>query len=159
MPISAVDKSLIAKAQEVSKSSPDPHRQVGAIIASGEQVVSSGVNEPPRSLRLTSPDVGRSIENDPSWKYYVFEHAERNAIFGAWDAGISMHGATIYGTLFPCADCARAIATAGITRVVVPRPGLDASRDEKWLEHYRYAERIFESAQILVEYFDATDHR
>jgi dCMP deaminase len=101
----------------------------------------------------------RSIKDDPEWKYYVLEHAERNAIFSALKNGHSLEGATMYGTLYPCADCARAIAASGISRIVVPKPGTNSKRDEKWLEHYRYAQKIIELSGITADYFDSTDIR
>lgn len=57
----------------------------------------------------------------------------------------------MYGTLFPCADCARAIVASGLTRLVVFGPKLDPIRDQKWLDHYRHAQRIFELAGLSVE--------
>jgi dCMP deaminase len=81
----------------------------------------------------------------------MLEHAERNAIFAAYAEGKSMVGATIYSTLFPCADCARAIVAAGLSRLVVLGMTKDPVRDEKWLEHYRHAERIFARAGVAVD--------
>lgn len=154
MPLSAVDRRMIAQAHEVRKRSHDPHRQVGVVITVEGEVVSSGANEAPPSLGLNPEDSHRSIIADPDWKYYVLEHAERNAIFDAWMAGRSLGGATMYGTLFPCADCARAIAAASIGRLVVPRPGFTATRDQKWLQHYRYAEEILRLAGVTVDFFE-----
>ena len=48
-------------------------------------------------------------------------HAERRAISIAANEGISSKGATIYmNEWFPCADCAKSIIEAGITRLVTP---------------------------------------
>ena len=95
----------------------------------------------------------RSITDDANWKYYMFEHAERNAIYKALKMGHMLRGATMYGTLFPCADCARAIVAAEITRIVVPAPGSDPIRDEKWRMHYKYATKIFELSEVKVEQY------
>jgi dCMP deaminase len=46
------------------------------------------------------------------------EHAERDAIYKAAFVGMQTEGATLYVPWFACADCARAIIAAGITRVV-----------------------------------------
>jgi dCMP deaminase len=45
-------------------------------------------------------------------------HAEQNAIFYAAKLGLSIDGCTIYITHSPCEQCAKAIASAGIKRVV-----------------------------------------
>jgi dCMP deaminase len=60
----------------------------------------------------------------------------------------------MYSTLFPCADCARAIVAAGLVRLVVLGLARDPIRDQKWLDHYRYAERILAKAGIAVDAVD-----
>lgn len=45
-------------------------------------------------------------------------HAELNAILFAARNGMSIEGATMYVTLSPCGDCAKAIAQSGIKKVV-----------------------------------------
>lgn len=81
----------------------------------------------------------------------MLEHAERNAINAARDQHLKLAGSTMYGSLFPCADCARAIVAAGISRLVVPSLSSDPARDSKWLDHYRYAYEIFDLAGIRVD--------
>lgn len=158
MPISAEDRSMLLLSQEAQKQSHDPHRQVGVVIADDKnQIISTGTNEPPVSLGFHVDKSHQSIAHDPSWKYYILEHAERNAIFSALKSGTSLAGTTMYGTLFPCADCARAIAAVGITRLVVPSPGIHPVRDQKWMEHYKYADMILRLGGVSVEYFEPTD--
>jgi dCMP deaminase len=60
----------------------------------------------------------------------------------------------MYTTLYPCADCARAIVATGLSRVVVLGVARDPTRDEKWLEHYRHADRILRMANIHVDVVD-----
>ena len=48
-------------------------------------------------------------------------HSEIDAICEAAKSGISIEGATIYVTRYPCENCARAIVAAGIKRVVYGR--------------------------------------
>jgi len=49
-------------------------------------------------------------------------HAEMEAILAAARTGVSVRGATLYTTTFPCHGCARHIVTAGIARVVYIEP-------------------------------------
>jgi dCMP deaminase len=138
---------------EVRQESHDPDRKVGAIAVDVDgKIVGRGTNAPPRSLGLTIADSQAAIGEDPRWKYFLLEHAERNAIFDVLLRGISLKGGTMYGTLFPCADCARAIVASGLSRLVVFGVALDPHRDQKWLEHYRHAEQIFKLAGIKVEW-------
>jgi dCMP deaminase len=48
-------------------------------------------------------------------KYMAMTHAEMNAVVAA---GQDLHGCTVYTLLFPCHECAKAIITSGIKRVV-----------------------------------------
>jgi dCMP deaminase len=152
MAISREDRQFLLLCDEVRQDSHDPDRKVGAIIVDLDgQLIARGTNAPPSALNLTIADSQTAIRQDRRWKYFVLEHAERNAIFDALLRGNSLKGTTMYSTLFPCADCARAIVASGVSRLVVLGVGLDPDRDQKWLDHYRHAERIFELAGVMVE--------
>lgn len=155
MAISKQDRRFLLLCEEVREDSHDPDRKVGVVVTDeAGQLLAVGTNAPPSSLGLTAAQSTEAIRTDPAWKYFVLEHAERNAIYAACARGRSLAGATMYGTLFPCADCARAIAAAGIVRLVVLGGAQDPLRDEKWLEHYRYAEQVLALAGVAVEIVD-----
>ena len=145
------DSEFMRMCDAAKEQSHDPYRQVGSVIVAVDgDVISTGTNRPPQALKLSRDDSDRAIKADPNWRYFVLEHAERNAIRAA--GARSLTGATIYSSLFPCADCARAIAAAGITRVVTV-PVIGANDDKKWEEHFYYARLIFEQAGIHVDLF------
>ena len=54
-------------------------------------------------------------------------HAEQNAVSDAARRGISLDGATVYITHYPCINCAKILAAAGISRVKYHR---DYKNDE-----------------------------
>lgn len=60
----------------------------------------------------------------------------------------------MYVSLFPCADCARAVIASGIKRVVVPGPAIVSEADEKWAEHFRFASELFQKGGVEVETLD-----
>lgn len=152
MAISDSDRDFLRRSEEMQSGSHDPHRQVGVVIVDVDgNVLATGTNAPPVELGLSKAESLAAIEADPTWKYFMFEHAERNAINSARNNGKELRGATMYGTLYPCADCARAIVAAGISRLVVPGPGGDPLRDNKWREHYRFAHRMFELSGVQVD--------
>jgi dCMP deaminase len=151
MAISKQDRRYLLLCDEVRQGSHDPDRKVGAVIAGNGQILAVGTNAPPSALGLTVAQSQEAMRRDSNWKYFVLEHAERNAIFAAYSEGKSLIGATMYGTLFPCADCARAIVASGLSRLVVLGTGLDPVRDAKWLDHYRHAEGILTLAGIQVD--------
>ena len=96
--------------------SKDPNTQVGAaIIDENNRVVSVGYNGLPR---------GCSDDEFP-WsreggflvtKYAYVVHAELNAILNRGNT--DLHGSTLYATLFPCNECAKAIIQSGIKKVI-----------------------------------------
>lgn len=152
MPLSATDLLFLKQCEVVKKESHDPDRQVGVVIVDPMgRVLATGSNKPPTALGLTVQDSHSAIVSDPEWKYFVVEHAERNAVNNARDLNRSVKGATMYGTLFPCADCARAIAAAGISRLVVPPPEANPLRDEKWQSHFQYARQIIELSGVQLD--------
>ncbi|HEU0081640.1 MAG TPA: deaminase [Bradyrhizobium sp.] len=155
MAISRDDRQFLLLCDDVRKDSHDPDRKVGAVISdSGHQVLATGTNAPPSALRLTVEESHEAIRQDRTWKYFMLEHAERNAIFAAYALGKSLAGATMYSTLFPCADCARAIVASGLSRLVVLGLARDPVRDEKWLDHYRHASGILAMAGVAVVVVD-----
>ena len=99
-----------------AKRSKDPSTQVGAcIVDEDNKVVSIGYNGMPRGLdesQLTW-DKGEDLHN----KYLYVCHAEFNAILNIRN-GSSLKGCTVYVTLFPCNECAKAIIQTGIKRIV-----------------------------------------
>lgn len=68
-------------------------------------------------------------------------HSEIDAIAAAAKKGMKVEGATIYVTRYPCEACARAIAAAGIKRVVYGRKE-DISD---------YTRQILEAGNVIVE--------
>jgi dCMP deaminase len=150
--ISKHDRRFLQLCFEVRENSHDPDRKVGAVIADrADHVLAVGTNAPPLALKLTVADSHEAMRQDRAWKYFMLEHAERNAIFTAYAQGKVLLGATMYTTLFPCADCARAIVAAGLSRLVVLGIAKDPIRDEKWLEHYGHADRILAMAGVTVD--------
>jgi dCMP deaminase len=160
MAISKRDARFLQMCFEVRENSHDPDRKVGAVVVgSADQVVAVGTNAPPTALQLTLTESHDAVRQDLTWKYFMLEHAERNAIFTAYAQGKLLKGATMYSTLFPCADCARAIVAAGLSRLVVLGLAKDPIRDEKWLEHYHYADRMLTMAGIAVDVIDPAEIR
>ncbi len=95
--------------------SKDPHTQVGAAIVDDDhRVISVGYNGLPRGC--TDQEYPWQREGDVlDTKYPYVVHAELNAILNSkW----SVKGTTIYVSLFPCNECAKAIIQSGIKRVV-----------------------------------------
>ncbi len=96
--------------------SKDNSTQVGACIVSPQRkILSLGYNGMPTGCNDDEMPWGRT-GNPLDTKYLYVCHAELNAILNA-DIG-SLRGATVYVTLFPCNECAKAIIQTGIAEVV-----------------------------------------
>ncbi|NLH64397.1 MAG: dCMP deaminase family protein [Erysipelotrichaceae bacterium] len=95
--------------------SKDPSTQVGAaIVDENHRVVSVGYNGFPSGVSDADfpwQRVGGVLES----KYAFVVHAELNAILNSQR---SVRGCTIYVSLFPCNECAKAIIQSGIKKIV-----------------------------------------
>ena len=96
--------------------SKDPSTQVGACIVNSEKrILSMGYNGMPRCCSDDEFPWGKE-ENPLDSKYLYVCHAELNAILNC--ASGNVRGCTVYTTLFPCNECAKAIIQSGIAEVV-----------------------------------------
>jgi dCMP deaminase len=110
------DEYFMGIAMNSSMRSKDPSTQVGACIANpNKKVVSIGYNGMPNGVDddLVPWGHGEGLES----KYLYVAHAELNAILNAKD-GSALTNTTLYVTLFPCNECAKAIIQSGIKEVV-----------------------------------------
>lgn len=112
------EEYFMASAMLASMRSKDPSTGVGACIVNKDNIkLSEGYNGTP---------VGWN-DNDFPWKregnfldtkYAFVVHSEANAITHCIGQGISLRGAKIYVTLFPCNECAKLIVQSGIKEVI-----------------------------------------
>lgn len=95
--------------------SKDPNTQVGAVIVDeNKKVVSIGYNGFP--MGCDDDEYPWENEGDTlKTKYPYVVHAELNAIL---NSPRSVKGCTIYVSLFPCHECAKAIIQSGIRKIV-----------------------------------------
>lgn len=95
--------------------SKDTNTKVGASLSNTDNhLVGIGYNGFPRSIK----DDTLPMERTGEWldtKYPYVVHAELNCILNSI---LPTKGCTLYCTLYPCNECAKAIIQAGIRRVV-----------------------------------------
>ena len=108
------DEYFMGVAMLSAMRSKDPNTQVGACIVSEEhKILSMGYNGFP--LGCSDDEFPWNREGEDN-KYFYTTHSALNAILNY--RGGSLEGATIYVTLFPCNECAKAIIQSGIREVV-----------------------------------------
>ena len=116
-------------------------------IAQQIKLKSTGYNSFPRGIN----DNLQERQERPE-KYYWFEHAERNAIYNAARIGVSTLGTTMYMTCdISCADCARGIINAGISKIVYSKS--NKPWNTIWKESAERSIQMFKEAGIDVKYF------
>jgi len=87
-------------------------------------------------------------------------HAEMDAICSAARLGVSLDGATLYTTTFPCHNCAKHIIASGIARVVFMQPypkseALNLHNDSFYLQGYGIKGK---DSHVRVEHFKGVCH-
>jgi dCMP deaminase len=115
--------------------------QVGCVIVSSDQtVLSASYNGPPPEYPAEGPctlwcprargegGLGSTYDNCPS------AHAETNGIARADHS--RTHGATAYVSRASCIGCAKALAAAGVTRLVHRVEEIDAHRNPEATEEF-----------------------
>ncbi len=134
--------SLLRVARTIGSLSKDRSTKVGCLLLdrAGTGVLSMGWNAFPDGVNDNIPERWQR----PS-KYCYVTHAEINAIAKAARNGVRLDGATCIITLFPCADCAKALIQSGIRRIVTTRPNVD---DPKWGEDWRCASELLKEANV-----------
>ena len=136
----------ISMAKLISKRSKDPNTQVGAIIVSkDDRILSVGYNGFPNGCSDDEFPWSRSAKREYDTKYPYVVHAELNAILNFRGDNKAFEGSTLYVTLFPCHECAKAIIQSGITRLVY----LDNKYQDT--EDFKESLRMLKAASIMID--------
>jgi dCMP deaminase len=114
------DREMLANAFKESEKSSDWWRQIGAVVVKDGKVIIASHN------RHMPTDYHLSIFGDPRSNFdagerldiYTSIHGEADIIAKAAKQGVSLSGATLYVTTFPCSNCARLLGEAGIKKVI-----------------------------------------
>lgn len=110
------DEYFMAMAHLSAKRSKDPNTQVGAcIVNQKKRVVGIGYNGLPKGCSDDEFPWTNDSHEFLGNKYPFVVHAELNAIL---NSTLSLDNCTIYVSLFPCNECAKAIIQSGITKIV-----------------------------------------
>ncbi|MGA1867446.1 MAG: deoxycytidylate deaminase [bacterium] len=123
------DEYFMVIAKVVSTRSTCNSRRTGAVVVRDKQILTTGYNGAMPGCEHCIDKVmpngeaycerrARNIADLDKYNFCVASHAESNAISQAADKGISLRGGTIYTTLFPCLNCLKMIAIAGIKKIV-----------------------------------------
>ncbi len=125
--------------------SKDPSTQVGAVIVNDKKrIVGIGYNGLPKGCDDEVFPWNREGDFLDS-KYAFVVHAELNAIL---NATVKLDACSIYVSLFPCNECAKAIIQSGISEVVY--------EEDKYknTDAVKASKRMFEAAGVSYRQLD-----
>jgi dCMP deaminase len=113
------DKAVMIKSFAFAKKSSDWWRQVGTIIfpVKGDTIESYNRHVPHEQAPYINGDPRTNFKPGEHIDLSTAIHAEASAIAYAAKKGISLYGASIYVTTFPCPGCAYLIRESGIKKV------------------------------------------
>lgn len=114
-----LDQEFMRQAIKEGLKSADWWRQIGGLLVKDGKILSLGhIRYFPSDLALdifgtprTTVDFGERPD------LYISMHAEADLVAQAAKAGVSLVGASMYTSTFPCINCAFLIARSGISRV------------------------------------------
>jgi len=114
------DRLMMEKAFVVAEKSEDFWRQVGAVLLppnAGKEISSQNHHLPYWQSLYIFGDPRSNFNPGENPEVYTSIHAEASIIARAAKNGISLDGASLYVTTFPCSNCARLILESGIKKV------------------------------------------
>lgn len=147
------DLARLKYAYSVARGSRDQSTQNGAALIDPfkDKVLAVGCND----ILIPCGVEDLASRRERPAKYLFTEHAERAAIFYATNRGIQTEGAWLYCPWVACADCARAIILAGITRVIGHKHPYMAARED-WDPSIKAGMQMFQEAMVKVDFIE--DH-
>jgi len=127
------DEYFMGIAQLSAQRSKDPNSQVGCCIVNEKnRILSMGYNGFPRGCSDDEFPWNRDNADTDMYnaKYAYVVHSEMNAILN-YRGGQTLEGCSLYVTLFPCNECAKAIIQCGIKTVVYADDKYDGTPSDR----------------------------
>jgi dCMP deaminase len=137
----------------IASKSKDPRTRIGAVLVREKRIISEGYNGICQGVVDNLPDRSERPE-----KYFFYEHAERNSVYGCAKFGISTQGTTLYTPGIPCYDCARAVIQAGIVEIKLHSQWAEYEKQiyrEKWEEGFKRSYQMLKEAGVKVDYVNS----
>ncbi len=115
------DDYFLTIASMVATRSTCLRRKVGAVLVRDKRILSTGYNGPPSGIIHCSERgcLRRELGIPSGERHEICRglHAEQNAIIQAALFGVSIKGAVLYSTTFPCIICTKMLINAGVKAI------------------------------------------
>lgn len=120
------DEYFMQIAQSAEARSNCIRNSIGAVIVKEKRIIATGYNGTPAGIpncvdggcKRCSDRHANILKTNERKDLCVCVHAELNALLQSAYHGVSTKGATLYSTIAPCLQCAKAIINAGIVEVI-----------------------------------------
>jgi dCMP deaminase len=131
-------KEMMARVTALAQKSDDWWRQIAALAVKDGEVVFEAFNRHLPSTRTLDVlgDPRSNFDAGQAPGVYTSIHAEAHLVAKAAHDGISLDGAEVYVTTFPCPNCARLLVEAGIKKVFYDK-GYSLLDAEQILNHHQ----------------------
>lgn len=116
---SKIDQEFMAQAELQAQRSPDWWRQVGGVLVKDGKIIIQAYNRhlPQENQHYSNGDPRANFQSGQSIEFSTSLHTEASLIAQAAQQGVSVAGASLYCTTFPCPVCAKLVAASGIAKV------------------------------------------
>jgi dCMP deaminase len=116
---SEFDRTIIADLKNEAEKSSDWWRRIASAVVKDGKVILRAHNEhlPSPHSPYVNGDPRNTLHKGVGVEYSTSIHSEARLIADAARQGISLEGASVYVTVFPCPPCAKLIAFAGIKKL------------------------------------------
>lgn len=124
LPLSNLDREMMAIVGKASERSPDWWRQVGGVLVTpdGRSIVAYNEHQPHEQIAATLGDPRSIFKSGVRTDLSNAEHVERIVIGEAARQKIGTDNSILYLTTFPCLPCAHLMARAGVKRLFYRDP-------------------------------------
>jgi len=112
-------KEFMSKAQELKDKSPDWWRQIAALAVLDGKIIASACNHglPSNFDTAVFGDPRSQFDAGESIEICSCIHAEASVVAQVASSNLSLQGADMYVTVFPCPVCAKLLSETGVRRV------------------------------------------
>ncbi len=113
------DLKIIESLRKEADKSLDFWRQIGGAVVKDKEVILVAHNKavPDEHIHYTEGDPRSDFSKGVNVELSLFFHCEAQMIAEAAKRGISLEGASMYVTTFPCPPCAKLVAYSGIKKL------------------------------------------
>ncbi|MBU0586909.1 hypothetical protein KJ780_05335 [Candidatus Micrarchaeota archaeon] len=142
-----VYKKLLKECYKYAEKSVHPSTHNAALLVDRNKIILRGIN----NLPLKVKQLKSRFQGDN--KHVYPNHAERDLIYNAARKGIRTDKRTMVMPWLPCINCANAIISSGIKKLIVHKQMVERTK-ECWKKELKSALKLLKEAKIGIIAYD-----